>query len=1264
MAANRPFTLTQALKKYRTKRRFQASITLIVVTTLLSQLIAPMLLPLQSAYAAAASEPTHQQTALPYLQTEAPKLISLDSYIRELDTILADIESGTLSQQAQEQLHTELRALWIELEKGNALAQLNFEQIKSELLEKKLFHSVEVLEENKTEYEQYFTALKEQFGEFQTALKEDSTYKTRQLEAVTQLRSLLAQNANLYPTDFNANLVELAENKVDVQYLPALESLSVAPYDAPLVSQQDQARQLETADSLIINAEIIELAESLGHDPVKIYEYVYNHIRFDPYYGSRKGPLLTLWERSGNDIDIASLTIALLRASGYQARYVQGEIVLGADEAINWIGNPDTLSIASDIFALSGITVSVTADNHLVKNHVWVEYNPEAVSPPLTTDNKLFLPLISTQTSGARSAEQPDVAPVGPNQSINLEREPLAWVPLDTSFKQYSYYQPLDFKSITGFDSEAWIDEVRPHMSISDTEKSIGSYPLIPDPNEPEGEYEIDFIDYKMEQAEDAMTAYLDANPDLTNVDLLGGDYIVTQTVTALPELPFDILSTTPPIQFTEVPESLENKITIELYDSDGALFSYTTPWADVANKRIALSYRANTPDDQATIDSYGGSVINTPPVVYLLPVLKIGGVEVARSTEFAYRMGGFLTRSVTVENAHGQSKTVTNRLVVGETHMVGLNYGRTSTEALQASQDRLAAAKSNIPKNSAGDFDLSHPANMSEAVLGESLNAVILAYYNHVDIYNELIARKTNVRWTRGLSVGFSNQNLSISYFFGTPLATRGGGMALDIQRSAVYASSLSSYDEDVRTFYKTVGHLSSAAEHSVFEDIGAPALSTMQLLQVAMLQEVPVYRIDETNRETVFPKLQLTSFTENFISDLLDNGYTVTVHEDEVQLGEWVGSGFIYTDPETGASSYIISGGLAGNFEIALGGSVYDILETITAYSWLAANIGMDIWGLAAGFALLLAPEPTGLSKIIGLALIAANLYSLGLDIADLNALSSGEKSASDYIGEQVAGLIIGAALKRLGIGVAARIYERMGPDAVKPIIRQLPEATGGVSNNLIARGFSEEEVIELTARFARRETWETFDALVEKRGDDVLRGLVDHRHISNKNATERVAQLMTDAPDAPGLDKTISNAISHNNFGYSYELQRAVSLNEAGETIVGYGQRVDVEFQRVIGFKEDGQPLFGALDTQPLEGDIVLAGDIFVDAKHGAVGNQDIHIWNQIQKGQAAIDEGLISEYRFEASSTMGKAMRDWAEMFAPDVEFIIKIGDGLP
>jgi len=76
-----------------------------------------------------------------------------------------------------------------------------------------------------------------------------------------------------------------------------------------------------------ITPEIEDLAEMLGHDPVAIYEYVRNNFEYEPYYGSLKGSQETLWEEAGNDADLASLLIALYRASGIPARYTDRTII-------------------------------------------------------------------------------------------------------------------------------------------------------------------------------------------------------------------------------------------------------------------------------------------------------------------------------------------------------------------------------------------------------------------------------------------------------------------------------------------------------------------------------------------------------------------------------------------------------------------------------------------------------------------------------------------------------------------------------------------------------------------------------------------------------------------------------------------------------------------------------------------------------------------------------------------------------------------------
>ena len=67
----------------------------------------------------------------------------------------------------------------------------------------------------------------------------------------------------------------------------------------------------------VVTPEVQALADGLQDNPVKIFNYVHDHIRYSLYFGSKKGANLTLLEKSGNDFDQCALLVALLRAAGY-----------------------------------------------------------------------------------------------------------------------------------------------------------------------------------------------------------------------------------------------------------------------------------------------------------------------------------------------------------------------------------------------------------------------------------------------------------------------------------------------------------------------------------------------------------------------------------------------------------------------------------------------------------------------------------------------------------------------------------------------------------------------------------------------------------------------------------------------------------------------------------------------------------------------------------------------------------------------------------
>lgn len=129
-----------------------------------------------------------------------------------------------------------------------------------------------------------------------------------------------------------------------------------------------------------VTPELEALATNLNDDPVAIYNFVRNKIRFQPYRGSCKGAHTTFLDGAGNDMDQASLLIALLNAAGYaNTAYVYGQISV-PDESFDeydlshWLGcRPSRVPWVLDYAATPGMSFFDFGSFLLWSfDHVWV----------------------------------------------------------------------------------------------------------------------------------------------------------------------------------------------------------------------------------------------------------------------------------------------------------------------------------------------------------------------------------------------------------------------------------------------------------------------------------------------------------------------------------------------------------------------------------------------------------------------------------------------------------------------------------------------------------------------------------------------------------------------------------------------------------------------------------------------------------------------------------------------------------------------------
>ncbi|MCP4686848.1 MAG: transglutaminase domain-containing protein, partial [Desulfobacterales bacterium] len=169
-------------------------------------------------------------------------------------------------------------------------------------------------------------------------------------------------------------------------------------------------------------------AARLDHSPLKIYTFVRNVIDFELYAGSRKGSLETLRSRAGNDKDIASLLISLLRHSGFASRYVTGMVELPIEATCKWLGVDDPGAAAS-LLASAGLEGALIVDNNQPSairfRHTWVLAH----------------------------------VPFGNYRGRSSDQTGKVFLPLDASIKQYAITPGMDILDEMGFSTEDFYHE-------------------------------------------------------------------------------------------------------------------------------------------------------------------------------------------------------------------------------------------------------------------------------------------------------------------------------------------------------------------------------------------------------------------------------------------------------------------------------------------------------------------------------------------------------------------------------------------------------------------------------------------------------------------------------------------------------------------------------------------------------------------------------------------------------------------------------------
>ncbi|MGA9333778.1 MAG: transglutaminase-like domain-containing protein, partial [Rudaea sp.] len=440
-------------------------------------------------------------------------------------------------------------------------------------------------------------------------------------------------------------------------YLPAATNLVAAGSSGTL--PPPTAADLAQTDDVVLTPAIRDLATSLGNNPVSIYNWVRDHIRFTPTYGSIQGADATLQTHQGNAFDTSSLLIALLRASNIPARYAYGTIELPASAAQNWVGGVSVPAAAVSLFDQGGIPVDGVLSGGSIASiqieHVWVDAYVD------------FKP-----SRGAKN------------------RNASTWVPLDAAYKQYRYTAGMDVRGGVNVDTSALAAQITQGATqTADGVSGLDTSGLA-----------AAFADFST-RVGGFITAH---KANATVSDVLGSQATIVEDLPLLAgTLPYKTVAIG--AVYADLPDTLRWKVQYGVYASDydrsqaNALVSVTQSLPQLIGKRLTLSFAGASASDNDKV----ASLLNSNPLPSTLAGAAVQTTAQITLDGQVVSSGGSVPLGTTLVGGLGVfdpkignwTFTPDARVVAGETHSLAAIGASVAPTTLAASRDRLATMAS-----------------------------------------------------------------------------------------------------------------------------------------------------------------------------------------------------------------------------------------------------------------------------------------------------------------------------------------------------------------------------------------------------------------------------------------------------------------------------------------------------------------------------------------------------------------------------------------
>ncbi|HSX59427.1 MAG TPA: transglutaminase domain-containing protein [Tahibacter sp.] len=629
---------------------------------------------------------------------------------------------------------------------------------------------------------------------------------------------------------------------------------------------------LAATEDVQLTPDILAKANALGRQPLPIYQWVRNNVKFAPTYGSIQGSDYVLKTLEGNAYDQASLLIALLRASGINARYAYGTVEVPIAQVKNWLGNVTTAEAALQLLGQGGVPavgiVQGGTITHVQMEHVWVEAYVD------------YIP-----SRGARHVAGD------------------TWIAMDPSFKQFDYLAPIKPSDAATLDMSQYVATLQ---SSGEVDATAGWARNLAH-------------DASNAQVGNALTAYrnfLDVE-DAQLSEITGGRAVRVQTATYLAAtLPYTLNSVAN--RWSELPASLRWSFE---YRIDGTtLLSRGLP--ALAGSQIAVSFEPASAADADLLRSYLPGTVDDlgdlPDAVpagdaNLRPVLAVNRTAVASAP--ARALGEELIATLRLHRP-GQGWSQSQKtLIAGDYQAVKLDLGVLAA----ADFDRVKADSEFLGDKIAGQ---DYTGLDTHLVGGIPLQGVLLSYFAHIDNVSRMLGGWTDTVFQRLPSYGSVSSTSVVTKWMGIPIDYSPQGLTLDIDHLSHAAVDRANDLDRTRIFNRNAGALASTYEHLVLQwglaksGETPQATSAVKLLAAAQASGQRVFHVTNANLQTALNAMTLPASVETRIAEFVNAGYTVDAHESTVSFGGTTSAGYVAIDPTTGAGAYLIASDANGGY------------------------------------------------------------------------------------------------------------------------------------------------------------------------------------------------------------------------------------------------------------------------------------------------------------------------------------------------------------